>query len=158
MVLDTKKPLDDFHSHIINIKKGKIRVWDKVKCRVDAEKRKATMRNHTATHLLQAALRSVLGDHLKQAGSLVSPEKLRFDFTHFSSLEENEILTVENLVNDKVLENLPVKTSVMDIKTAIESGATALFGEKYGKTVRVVSIPNYSSNSAAELIVRQQVT
>ena len=145
MVLDTKKPLDAFHSHIINIKKGKIRVWDKVKCRVDAEKRKATMRNHTATHLLQAALRSVLGDHLKQAGSLVSPEKLRFDFTHFSALDENEIQTVENLVNDKVLENLPVKTSVMDIKTAIESGATALFGEKYGKTVRVVSIPNYSS-------------
>lgn len=145
MVLDTKKPIDAFHSHIINIKKGKIRVWDKLKCRVDAEKRKATMRNHTATHLLQAALRSVLGDHLKQAGSLVSPEKLRFDFTHFSALDENEIQTVENLVNDKVLENLPVKTSVMDIKTAIESGATALFGEKYGKTVRVVSIPNYSS-------------
>ncbi len=145
MVLDTKKPLDAFHSHIINIKKGKIRVWDKLKCRVDAEKRKATMRNHTATHLLQAALRSVLGDHLKQAGSLVSPEKLRFDFTHFSALDENEIQTVENLVNDKVLENLPVKTSVMDINTAFESGATALFGEKYGKTVRVVSIPNYSS-------------
>lgn len=144
-VLDTKKPLDGFHSHIINIKKGKLRVWDKVKCRVDAEKRKATMRNHTSTHLLHAALRSVLGDHLKQAGSLVSPEKLRFDFTHFSALDENEMQTVENLVNDKVLENLPVTTSVMDIKTAIESGATALFGEKYGKTVRVVSIPNYST-------------
>jgi alanyl-tRNA synthetase len=145
VVLDTKKPLDSFHSHIIKIKKGKLRVWDKVRCRVDAEKRKATMRNHTATHLLHAALRTVLGDHLKQGGSLVSPEKLRFDFTHFSSLDENEIQTVENLVNDKVLENLPVTISVMDIKTAIESGATALFGEKYGKTVRVISIPNYSS-------------
>jgi len=144
-VLDTKKPLDALHSHVIKLKKGKLQVWDKVKCRVDAEKRKATMRNHTATHLLHSALRSVLGDHLKQAGSLVSPEKLRFDFTHFSALDESEIQTVENLVNEKVLENLLVVTSVMDIKTAIESGATALFGEKYGKTVRVVSVPGYTS-------------
>jgi alanyl-tRNA synthetase len=144
-VLETRKPLDGFHSHIIRLRKGKLRVWDKVKCRVDTEKRRATMRNHTATHLLHSALRSVLGDHLKQAGSLVSPEKLRFDFTHFSSLDENEIQTVENLVNEKVLEDLPVVTSVMDIKTAVESGATALFGEKYGKTVRVVSIPGFTS-------------
>jgi alanyl-tRNA synthetase len=144
-VIDTKKPLDGFHSHIIRLKKGKLRVWDKVKCSVDAEKRKATMRNHTATHLLHSALRSVLGDHLKQAGSLVSPEKLRFDFTHFSALDEMEIQTVENLVNEKVLEDLPVVTSVMDIKTAVESGATALFGEKYGKTVRVVSVPGFTS-------------
>jgi alanyl-tRNA synthetase len=143
-VLDTKKPIDGFHSHIINIKKGKLQVWDKVRCMVDADKRKATMRNHTATHLLQAALRSVLGDHLKQAGSLVSPEKLRFDFTHFSALDEMEIQSVENLINEKILENLPVRTLVMDIKSAIESGATALFGEKYGKTVRVISIPDYS--------------
>jgi alanyl-tRNA synthetase len=145
IVLDTKKPLDRFHSHITRIKKGKLRVWDKVKCSVDVEKRKAIMRNHTATHLLHTALRMILGDHLKQAGSLVTPEKLRFDFTHFSALDENEIQAVENIVNDKILDNLPVQTSVMDIKTAIESGAIALFGEKYGKTVRVVSIPNYSS-------------
>jgi len=145
IVIDTKKPLDGFHSHIIRLKKGKLRVWDKVKCRVDAEKRKAIIRNHSATHLLHSALRSVLGDHLKQAGSLVSPEKLRFDFTHFSSLDENEIQTVENLVNERVLEDLPVVTSVMDIKTAVESGATALFGEKYGKTVRVVSVPGFTS-------------
>jgi alanyl-tRNA synthetase len=144
-VLDTQKPLDGFHSHIIKLKKGKLQVWDKVKSRVDAEKRKATMRNHTATHLLHSALRSVLGDHLKQAGSLVSPEKLRFDFTHFSPLNEMEIQFVENLVNEKVLENLPVVTSVMNIKTAIESGATALFGERYGKTVRVVSVPGFTS-------------
>ncbi len=145
IVIDTKKPLDGFHSHIIRLKKGKLRVWDKVKCRVDAEKRKAIIRNHSATHLLHSALRSVLGDHLKQAGSLVSPEKLRFDFTHFSSLDENEIQTVENLVNERVLEDLPVVTSVMDIKTAVESGATALFGEKYGKTARVVSVPGFTS-------------
>jgi len=144
-VLDTKKPLDGFHSHIIRLKKGKLQVWDKVKCRVDAEKRKTTMRNHTATHLLHSALRTVLGDHLKQAGSLVSPEKLRFDFTHFSALDEDEIQTVENLVNERILENHPVVTSVMDIKSAIESGATALFGEKYSKTVRVLSVPGISS-------------
>ncbi len=144
-VLDTKKPLDGFHSHVVKIKKGKLRVWDKAKCRVDAAQRKATMLNHTATHLLHSSLRSVLGDHLKQAGSLVSPEKLRFDFTHFSALDENEIQTVENLVNERILDNLPVVTSVMDIKTAVESGAIALFGEKYGKTVRVVSVPGFTS-------------
>ncbi|MDI6890782.1 MAG: alanine--tRNA ligase [Thermodesulfovibrionales bacterium] len=144
-VLDTKRPLDGFHSHIIGLKKGKLQVWDRVKCRVDAEKRKATMRNHTATHLLHAVLRSVLGDHLKQAGSLVSPEKLRFDFTHFSAPDEIEIQTIETLLNEKILENLPVVTSVMDIKTAIESGATALFGERYGKTVRVVNVPGFTS-------------
>ncbi len=144
-VVETKKPLDSFHSHFVRIKKGKLRVWDKVKCRVDSEKRMATMRNHTATHLLHSALRSVLGDHLKQAGSLVSPEKLRFDFTHFSALNEEETETVEKLVNEKVLEDLPVVTSVMDIKTAVESGAIALFGEKYGKTVRVVKVPGFTS-------------
>jgi alanyl-tRNA synthetase len=144
-VVETKKPLDSFHSHFVRIKKGKLRVWDKVKCRVDSEKRIATMRNHTATHLLHSALRSVLGDHLKQAGSLVSPEKLRFDFTHFSALNEEETETVEKLVNEKVLEDLPVVTSVMDIKTAVESGAIALFGEKYGKTVRVVKVPGFTS-------------
>jgi alanyl-tRNA synthetase len=145
VVTYTKKPLDGFHSHFVTIKKGKLRVWDKVKCRVDSEKRTATMRNHTATHLLHSALRSVLGDHLKQAGSLVSPEKLRFDFTHFSGLDKEETETVERLVNEKILENLPVVTSVMDIKTAVESGAIALFGEKYGKTVRVVKVPGFTS-------------
>jgi alanyl-tRNA synthetase len=145
IVIDTKKPLDSFHSHVIKLKKGKLKVWDKVKCRVDAEKRKATVRNHTATHLLHSSLKSVLGDHVKQAGSLVSPEKLRFDFTHFSALNKSEIQTVEKLVNEKILENLPVETSVMDINTAIESGATALFGEKYGKRVRVVSVRGYTS-------------
>lgn len=144
-VLDTKKPLEGLHSHIIKIKKGKLRVWDKVKCRIDVEKRKATMRNHTATHLLHKILRSVLGDHVKQAGSLVSPEKLRFDFTHFSAPVEDGITTIETLLNEKILENLPVVTSIKDIKTAIESGATALFGEKYSETVRVVSVPGFSS-------------
>jgi alanyl-tRNA synthetase len=144
-VIDTKKPLDGLHAHIAKIKKGSLHVWDKVMCRVDAEKRKATMRHHTATHLLHEILRSILGDHVKQAGSLVSPERLRFDFTHFSALEGSELSAIETRLTEKILENLPVVTSIMDIKTAIDSGATALFGEKYGETVRVVSVPGFSS-------------
>ncbi|HYA32266.1 MAG TPA: DHHA1 domain-containing protein, partial [Thermodesulfovibrionales bacterium] len=113
--------------------------------RANAEERVSTMRNHTATHLLQASLKSILGDHVKQAGSLVSPSRLRFDFTNFSGLEEAELAALEETVNEKILENLPVNTTVMDIKTAVESGATALFGEKYGESVRVVSVPGFSS-------------
>lgn len=145
IVLDTKKPIEGIHSHIIRVKKGTLTVWTKVRCVVDPEKRKATMRNHTATHLLQASLRAVIGEHVKQAGSLVSPERLRFDFTHFFPLDNNEIEMVETMVNEKILENLKVETSVIDIKDAIASGATALFGEKYGETVRVISVPNFSS-------------
>ncbi len=144
-VLDCKKPLEGLHSHIIKVKKGTLRVWDRVQCRVDAAKRRATMRNHTATHLLQASLRSVLGEHVKQAGSLVSPERLRFDFTHFSGMEGAEISSIETTVNEKILENLLVVTSVMDTRTAVESGAMALFGEKYGDKVRVISVPGFSS-------------
>ncbi|MBM4128873.1 MAG: alanine--tRNA ligase, partial [Nitrospira sp.] len=143
-VLDTKKPLEGLHAHIIKLKKGTLRAGDRVRCRVDAGKRRATMRNHTATHLLHAILRSVVGEHVKQAGSLVSPEKLRFDFTHFSGLDANEIATIETSLNEKIMENLPVITSVMDIKSALDSGAMALFGEKYGETVRVVSVPGFS--------------
>lgn len=144
-VIDTKKPLEGLHSHITRIKRGVLRVWDKVECRVDGGKRRATMRNHTATHILHEVLRSVLGDHVKQAGSLVSPERLRFDFTHFSAVGDAERAEIETRVIDKILENLPVITTVMDIRTAIESGATALFGEKYGESVRVVSVPGFSS-------------
>jgi alanyl-tRNA synthetase len=144
-VIDTKKVIEGLHSHIVKIKKGSLRVWDKVTCTIDIHKRKSTMRNHTATHLLQASLRSTIGEHVKQAGSLVEPERLRFDFTHFSSLNSSEIKEIEDIVNQKILENLQVDTSVMDIKNAIASGATALFGEKYGETVRVVNIQGFSS-------------
>jgi alanyl-tRNA synthetase len=129
----------------VRIRKGTLRVWDKGLCRVDSGKRKATMRNHTATHLLHEVLRSVLGDHVKQAGSLVSPERLRFDFTHFSSVGSSEIGEIETRLTEKILENLPVVTTVTDVKSAIESGAMALFGEKYGDRVRVVSVPGFSS-------------
>lgn len=145
LVLDTKKPVEGFHCHVVRVKRGRLRVWDKVKCRVAPDLRRSVMRHHTATHLLHEALRSVAGDHVKQAGSLVSPERLRFDFTHFSGLDEDEITAITGIVNEKILANLPVNTSVTDIKSAIESGATALFGEKYGETVRVVSIRDFSS-------------
>lgn len=145
VVMDTSKPIEGLHSHHIRLKKGIIRVWDRVHCKVNKEKRIATTRNHTATHLLQAALRMVIGDHVKQAGSLVSPERLRFDFTHFSSLSDEEIRSIEDIVNEKIMENLPVRVTWMDLKEAIVSGATALFGDKYGERVRVVSVPDFSS-------------
>ncbi len=145
LVTDTKKVVEGLHSHIVKIKEGKLRVWDKITCAVDYQKRKAIMRNHTATHLLQASLRNIVGEHVKQAGSLVAPERLRFDFTHFFPLSNAEIEEIEDLVNQKILENLNVGVSVMEIKEAIASGATALFGEKYGETVRVVRVHGFSS-------------
>ena len=102
------------------------------------------MRNHTATHLLHAALRQVLGTHVKQAGSVVEPAALRFDFTHYAALDQAEIEEVERLVNQQILRNIPVDTDVMPLDQAIGTGAMALFGEKYGDQVRVVSIPDFS--------------
>ncbi|RJQ41839.1 MAG: alanine--tRNA ligase [Nitrospiraceae bacterium] len=144
-VTDTKKVIEGLHSHIIKIKDGKLKVWDKVACRVDARRRKAVMSNHTATHLLQASLQNIIGEHVKQAGSLVAPERLRFDFTHFFPVSRDEIKSIEDIVNQKILENINVEISVMDIKDAVASGATALFGEKYGETVRVVKVPGVSA-------------
>jgi alanyl-tRNA synthetase len=115
-----------------------------VVARVDVERRRATQRNHTATHLLQAALRSVLGGHVRQSGSLVAPERLRFDFTHYEALTEEEIGAVEDIVNKKVLRNIPVGTSVEAFENAKARGATALFGDKYGQKVRVVEIEDAS--------------
>ncbi|MFZ5998155.1 MAG: alanine--tRNA ligase [Nitrospirota bacterium] len=143
-VVDTKKEVD-LHAHVVKIKKGTLKVWDKVTAAVDRNQRMATARNHTATHLLHTALKSVLGEHVKQAGSYVSPERLRFDFTHFYGLERSEIEAIETMVNEKILENIGVVTEVKDIKDALKSGVTALFGEKYGEKVRVVSVPGYSA-------------
>jgi alanyl-tRNA synthetase len=121
-----------------------IKLGDKLIGIVDRPSRGATMRNHTATHLLQAALRQVLGQHVKQAGSVVEPGRLRFDFHHYSALTADELREVEWLVNQQILANTEVKTDVMDLDQALATGAMALFGEKYGESVRVVSIPDFS--------------
>jgi alanyl-tRNA synthetase len=119
-------------------------VGDTVSARVDSEARYATMRNHTATHLLHAALRKVLGTHVKQAGSIVDPNRLRFDFTHYAHTDPEELTEIQKLVNDEILRNIEVNTDVMDLDQALNTGAMALFGEKYGDRVRVVNIPGFS--------------
>jgi alanyl-tRNA synthetase len=121
-----------------------IHVGDVLRAEVDQSSRHSTMRNHTATHLLHAALRQVLGAHVKQAGSVVDPTRLRFDFTHYTSMDPDEIAEVERLVNEQVLRNTNVVTDVMDLDQALTTGAMALFGEKYGDKVRVVSVPGFS--------------
>ena len=121
-----------------------VRRGDKVIALVDSPERAAIMRNHTATHLLHAALRQVLGTHVKQAGSVVEPGRLRFDFSHYTSLTADERSEVERLVNQQILANNGVQTDIMEIEQALSIGAMALFGEKYGESVRVVSIPGFS--------------
>jgi len=122
-----------------------VRMGDRLIAVVDHPVRGATMRNHTATHLLHAALRQVLGSHVKQKGSVVEPGRLRFDFSHYSAMTDDEVNAVERIVNQQILANLEVTTNVMDLEQALSTGATALFGEKYGDNVRVVSIPGFSS-------------
>ncbi|HVW84268.1 MAG TPA: alanine--tRNA ligase [Bryobacteraceae bacterium] len=121
-----------------------LHIGDELRAEVAAPERLSTQRNHTATHLLQAALRQVLGPHVKQAGSVVEPPRLRFDFTHYAALDPAEIAEIERLVNNQILRNTQVTTNVMAIDEAIATGAMALFGEKYGEQVRVVAIPDFS--------------
>jgi alanyl-tRNA synthetase len=123
--------------------------------RVDRPLRESTMRNHTATHLMHAALRQVLGNHVKQAGSVVEPGRLRFDFTHYAAMTQQEVDEVERLVNEQVLANSEVNTDVMDLDKALETGAMALFGEKYGDKVRVVSVPGFSRELCGGTHVRR---
>ncbi|MGD8352015.1 MAG: alanine--tRNA ligase [Nitrospirota bacterium] len=144
VVEDTKKPVEGLYAHRVRVKRGALKVWDKLTAKVDARRRKATVRNHTATHLLQAALRSVVGEHVKQAGSLVEPDRFRFDFTHFAALTPEEIEAVEDFVNEKIVENIRVEAREMEINEALARGAIALFGEKYGERVRVVEVPSVS--------------
>jgi len=143
-VTDTKKPLQNLIIHNCIVKKGNIKVGDVITISVSNEKRRATALNHSATHLLHTALRDVLGDHVKQAGSLVAPDRLRFDYTHFSAPNIKELHRVEEIVNQKIRENYPVETSVTGLEEAIKKGATALFGEKYGEEVRIVKMGDYS--------------
>jgi alanyl-tRNA synthetase len=131
-------------THKLELASGAIQVGDEVEATINLEKRRLTMKNHTATHLLQAALRQVLGSHVKQAGSLVTPDRLRFDFTHYAPLTRAEIQKIEDLVNEQIWLNTPVQTTVMDLDEAMKCGAVALFGEKYQEKVRVVEIPGFS--------------
>lgn len=139
-VLDTFAPVPGVILHKSRIEKGSVRVGDVVTAVVDAEKRDATRRNHTATHLVHAALKEVLGTHVKQAGSVVAPGYLRFDFTHYQPMTEAEIAEVDRLVNRYILQNEPVTTDMMALDEAMRSGAVAMFGEKYGSEVRVLRI------------------
>jgi alanyl-tRNA synthetase len=143
-VIDTLKPLPELIVHRGRVLTGKVTTGDEAVFRVAGTQRKATANNHTATHILQAALRMHLGGHVKQAGSLVTPERLRFDFTHFEAIKKDDLKKIETTVNEYIRENARVSVQVLPQQQAIERGAIALFGEKYGDTVRVVSIPDYS--------------
>lgn len=155
VVKDTKRVLDNIIVHHVKMEKGSISVKEKVSAKVDEKMRKATQRNHTATHLLHRALREVLGPHVKQSGSLVSPEKLRFDLTHFSALHPEEIKRIEEIVNEWILENFPVVSEFKDYDTAVKEGAIAIFEEKYGETVRVLKIEDVSKELCGGTHVRR---
>ena len=131
--------------HVGHMTSGMLAVGETVTLKVNEASRRSTEKNHSATHLLQKALRTVLGDHVEQAGSLVTPDRLRFDFTHFSAMTQEEIKKVEDLVNEKIQENLAVVTQEMSLDEAKKTGAMALFGEKYGEKVRVVKMGDFST-------------
>ncbi len=142
-IVDTIKPLDIIVSKA-HVNNGSIVVGEEWVLKVNKGTRQGTARSHTATHMLQAALKQILGEHVKQAGSLVAPDRLRFDFLHFKPLSEGEIRDIEGILNEKIMDNVPVITDVMDIDNALKGGATALFGEKYGDKVRVVQVQDFS--------------
>jgi alanyl-tRNA synthetase len=143
-VKDTERPLDDLIVHRALVKRGRVRLHEVVHARVESQRRQAIALNHTGTHILHATLKQVLGDHVKQAGSLVAPDRLRFDFTHFGRLADREVYRVEDLVNERIREDRPVEVVHSALHEALKMGAVALFGEKYGDDVRVVKIGDFS--------------
>jgi alanyl-tRNA synthetase len=143
-VIDTIKDPTGITIHKCRMISGSIRKGQHVTLTVDMASRGATECNHTATHLLHFALRKVLGDHAKQAGSLVAPDRFRFDFTHFSQTTPKELAEIETIVNQRIRDNIPVNTVEMEAEEAFKSGATALFEEKYGDRVRMVSLEDFS--------------
>jgi alanyl-tRNA synthetase len=150
-VFDTYSPVQGLIVHKIRVDRGVLNVGDIVSAEVDVQKRDATRRNHTATHLMHAALREVLGTHVKQAGSVVAPGYLRFDYSHYQPLTQSEKEEIERLVNYHILRNEPVQTDEMAIEEAMHSGAMALFGEKYGDKVRVLTIKGLEGVFSKEL-------
>ena len=138
------KPLSRVHLHTISVLQGSLQTDNTITSSISTTNRIKTARNHTATHLLHAALREILGQHVKQSGSLVTPERLRFDFTHYKSLSDSEIQKIETLINQKILSNIKVNTHIRSLDEAVNEGATALFGEKYEEQVRVVEIDQFS--------------
>ena len=144
LVEDTIKLLGGKVGHVGRLTEGMIKVGDHVTLKVDASGRADTCKNHSATHLLQKALKLVLGNHVEQKGSLVTPDRLRFDFAHFQQMTQEELVKVEAMVNEEIQASLPVVTEVMDLEAAKKSGAMALFDEKYSENVRVVSMGDFS--------------
>ena len=143
-VTDVQKNKGDKFMHTGKVIHGSFQLGDTVTASIDVERRMAIRRGHTATHLLDAALKAVLGDHVHQAGSLVEPDRLRFDFTHFESITPEQLLAVDTFVNDAILRGIPVVTEVLPIEEAKKKGAVAMFGEKYGDVVRVVEMGDVS--------------
>lgn len=142
-VIDVQKR-KDIYLHVVEVEEGQVEKGNELVLKVDKEKRDSIKRNHTATHLLHEALKEVVGEHVNQAGSLVSEDRLRFDFTHYEGLTREQVEEVERIVNKKIFENLEVKIEYMDMEAAKEKGAMALFGDKYGDIVRVVSVDEFS--------------
>jgi alanyl-tRNA synthetase len=143
-ISDTQAPAEGRIVHIGKIEEGTLRVGEEVKAFVDRERRHGLMRSHTATHLLHYALKKVLGNHVKQSGSLVAPDRLRFDFNHYSPLTREELIEIGEIVQEKILEDFPISAQEMSFGEAREKGAIAIFGEKYGERVRVVDIAGFS--------------
>jgi alanyl-tRNA synthetase len=153
-ITKTLRPYTDLVVHVGIVERGTIRTGEAADLKIDTAARSATERNHTASHLLQSALRLVLGEHVKQAGSLVTLERLRFDFTHFAQMTAAELSRTEEIVNDFIMDNATVRSQEMHVKEAMESGATALFGEKYSERVRVVKVGEVSSELCGGTHVR----
>jgi alanyl-tRNA synthetase len=143
-VHDTRRPIDDLLLHRALIKRGRLRPQEVLHARVESHRRQAIALNHTGTHILHATLKQALGDHVKQAGSLVAPDRLRFDFTHFGRLADRELYRIEEIVNERIREDQPVAVVHTTLHEALDMGAVALFGEKYGEDVRVVKIGDFS--------------
>lgn len=143
-VKDVQKGPRGEHVHLVHVERGSIRIGEQVRARIDRERRLSTVKNHTATHLLHQALKDTLGKHANQAGSLVAPDRLRFDFTHMDAISKEEMETIERRVNEQIWRNLDVETMIKPLDEAKAMGAVALFGEKYGSKVRVVKVGDYS--------------